>query len=811
MCHAERSEASDSGEILRYAQDDEPEFPQWLEGRCLSYGGSIAYLLWLDVLRGLLGVTVEDSPERLRDILRERLEALCGEKADRYLPYLARMMSVTLDAGTESQLRDLDGQQLKANTFDAVEALLTCAAGGRPLAIVLEDMHWADPTSLELLERLLALTDRASVLFICVFRPQPEHGSWRIRETAARSYEHRHTDLRLRPLSNDESATLLSNLMGLPTLANAFRERVLRHAEGNPFYVEEIIRALIGSRAVVRDDAGRWQLTQDVDDLPIPETLQGVLLARIDRLHEDTKHILQMAAVIGRSFLYRLLTAIAHQEKDLDQQLVLLQREQMIRERARIPELEYIFKHHLTQEAAYNGLLKKERRALHRQVAEALEDLFPERIEEQLGLLAHHWERAQEVGKATEYLRRAGDHARLAYANEEAISYYRRALALLEPALPGEQPAVGQAGAARIYESLGDVLALTGHRGEARQAYGQAMAGAPGGDLVWQARLQRRIGTAWDEENRWQEAEQAYSAAEAALGPEAPDSALEWWREWLAIQHRRIWLCYGLTRLDEMSALAKHCRPAVEKYGTPLQRGEFFQGLTMLGLRVERYAVSEETLEYSKAALSASLESEDPVQIADRRFELGFASMWHGDLDEAEQMMLSALEQTERTGDVAVLSRVLTYLTVLYRMRGQIDRVKLFAARSLALATDRQMVEYVGMAKASLAWLAWREGRWAEAKAYGRVAVEMWQQAPLSTPFQWTARWPLLAVAMAQADISGAMDHAQAMLEPEQHCLPPALTVQLEQAAAAWQKGDNAAAGACLSQALELAQQLGFL
>ncbi len=456
---------------------------RWVEGRCLSYGTSIAYLLWLDVLRGLLGVTAEDSPERVRDILWERAQTLCPDSAERYLPYLARLLSLPLDAETAARLRDLDGQELKANTFAAVEAFLACAAGECPLAIVLEDLHWADPTSLELLERLLALTDRASLLFLCVFRPQPEHGSWHIREIAAGTYPHRHTDLRLRPLSNADSETLLGNLLDTRTLPAAFRDRVLRHAEGNPFYVEEILRALIGSAALVQDDAGRWQLTQDVDDLPIPETLQGVLLARIDRLHEDTKRILQMAAVIGRTFLYRLLDAMAAQQKELDAHLITLQREQMIRERARIPELEYIFKHHLTQEAAYNGLLKQERRNLHRQVAGALERLFPERLEELAGLLAYHWEQAADAAKAAYYLLHAGDQARLAYTHAEAADYYRRALAFQEKQEDLEP-------AARTWMKLGLTCQTTGDFSRARAAFEagfrlwQRAAEAPHGPLA---------------------------------------------------------------------------------------------------------------------------------------------------------------------------------------------------------------------------------------------------------------------------------------------------------------------------------------
>jgi len=405
----------------------------WVEGRCLSYGSSIAYLLWLDVLRSLLGVTVEDSPEAIRVALHDRVESLCGEGSERVCPYLARLMSLPLENDLASKLDEMDGQILKTNTFRAIETLIDCAANKRPLVLVCEDLHWADPTSIEVLERLLALTDRASVLLICLFRPLKEHGSWRIRETVARDYEHRHTDIWLKPLSASDSAVLVGNLLQVEQLVPRLKEHILEVAEGNPFYVEEVLRALIDQNAIARDDAtGRWTATRQVATIPIPETLQGVLMARIDRLQEDTKRVLQMAAVIGRIFLYRVLAAIAEEERRLDQQLCTLQYQEMIRERARTPELEYIFKHELTREAAYNSLLKRDRRTFHRQVAEALERLFPERIQEQLGMLAHHWERAQDTRKATEYLLRAGDQARIAYAHQEAVDFYQRALPLLK-------------------------------------------------------------------------------------------------------------------------------------------------------------------------------------------------------------------------------------------------------------------------------------------------------------------------------------------------------------------------------------------
>jgi len=321
---------------------------------------------------------------------------------------------------------------MKVLTFRAVERVVASAASASPLVLVFEDLHWADPTSLELLEHLLPMTDRASLLLISALRPYREHACWGIREVATRLYHHRHTSLWLEPLSVAESQALVGNLLRVQALPRPLRERILEHAEGNPFYVEEIIRSLIDSEVILFDEtAEQWQAMKRVEDFAIPDTLQGVLTARIDRLEEEARRVLQMASVIGRIFRYQLLAAIAGREWELDAPLSMLQREEMIRERARVPELEYVFKHHLTQEAAYNGLLRRERQRFHRQVAEALEGRFAHRMEEQVDLLAHHWERAAEPEKAVHYLKQAGDKAVRLSANQEAIAHYTRALDLL--------------------------------------------------------------------------------------------------------------------------------------------------------------------------------------------------------------------------------------------------------------------------------------------------------------------------------------------------------------------------------------------
>jgi len=285
------------------------------------------------------------------------VQALCPDRGEDVYPYLARLMSLPLAEQHEEFLQALSGDNLKAGTFAALQTVLQCAADKHPLVLVCEDLQWADPTSIELLEEVLRLTDRTSLLLICVFRPLRERPSWRILEIAARDYEHRHLHMAMRPLSAENGAVLLSNLLRMPALMPMFQQRVLAHAEGNPFYVEEIVRSLIDDGALVRDAAsGQWNAGQDLLDMAIPQTLQGVLTSRIDRLQEGSRRVLQMASVIGRIFHYRVLKAIATQEQQLDQHLLTLQREQMIRERARIPEREYAFKHELTREAAYGGL-----------------------------------------------------------------------------------------------------------------------------------------------------------------------------------------------------------------------------------------------------------------------------------------------------------------------------------------------------------------------------------------------------------------------------------------------------------------------
>jgi len=266
------------------------------------------------------------------------------------------------------------------------------------------------------------------------------------------------------------------------------------------------------------------------------------------------------------------------------------------------PELEFMFRHALVQEAAYNSLLFEHRKTLHRQVGEIIEQEYPEQLDELAATLAHHFTQAGEVEKAIDYLLRAGDSAKGLYANEEAIKHFQEALTLLQDIVPDEsRPDWRYEMATQLHEGRGDVLELIGQHDEASRAYEDALNQVPKRDLIWQARLHRKIGKTWETQRRFEAALQAYSRAETTLGQEPAESDAKWWQEWVQIQLESMEAYYWQAQPHEMSKLADKARLAVEQYGTPTQRILFFDRLVQTNFRRDRYIISDETIGYVRA------------------------------------------------------------------------------------------------------------------------------------------------------------------------------------------------------------------
>ena len=224
---------------------------------------------------------------------------------------------------------------------------------------------------------------------------------------------------------------MVEALLTIDDLPNAVKETILAKSEGNPFFIEEVIRSLIDQNLVYRE-GDRWKARAEISDLHVPDTIQSVVLARVDRLQEDAKRVLQCASVIGRLFKYSLLSHLAQQERDIDQHISEFESRDLVYEERTVPELEYAFKHAFTQEATYQGILEQRRGAFHHQVAQGIERLYQDQLEACYEELAHHYERGGDAEKAVEYLLKVGEKARGSYANETAIAHFQRALEVIE-------------------------------------------------------------------------------------------------------------------------------------------------------------------------------------------------------------------------------------------------------------------------------------------------------------------------------------------------------------------------------------------
>jgi ABC-type transport system substrate-binding protein len=402
---------------------------RFIEARGVSYAETFPYWPIRDLLREWLGVGASTPEARVRLELKAELAHLVGkEEAEEAYPFLASLIGVTLEPEAQSAIRELNREGIQSRTFEVFSELVYKLAEEEPLCLVFEDLHWADEATLELLETLLGITDETAVALFFLYRAEREHGSWRLGERARQRYPHRYREIEVRPLPADSSRVLVSHAAAgeLPELV---AELLAERSGGNPFFLEEAIRDLIERGALERRNGG-WQLAVGVDELAIPAAVQGTLQARLDRLDPETREILSLAAVIGRTFGLPLLERLVPRD-ELMHALTELMRLDLIVEKRRRPNPEYRFRHGLVQEVAYASLVDSKRKKLHKRVGEALEDIYKESPEEAYGLLARHFTEADEPEKAVEYLLKAGDAARAVYADREALEHYRKARSFL--------------------------------------------------------------------------------------------------------------------------------------------------------------------------------------------------------------------------------------------------------------------------------------------------------------------------------------------------------------------------------------------
>jgi class 3 adenylate cyclase/tetratricopeptide (TPR) repeat protein len=390
-----------------------------LESTSVSYGQATPYFPVLELLRRYYHVEEPDDARTVRAKVTGQVLTL-DETLQETLPALLALLDVL---PTDSPFLALDPPQRRQHTLQALKRVLLRESQGQPLLLVFEDLHWIDAETQALLDSLVESLPTAHLLLLVNYRPEYQHG-W-----GSKTY---YTQLRLDPLRPASAAEFLEALLGDDSYLGPLKQLLITRTEGNPFFLEESVRTLVETGVLV-GEPGAYRLAQMLPTIQVPSTVQAVLAARIDRLPPEEKRLLQTAAVVGTEVPLPLLQAIAElPEEALHRGLSHLQSAEFLYETRLFPEPAYTFKHALTHEVAYGGLLLERRRALHAQIVEVLETLHADRLAEQVERLAHHAFRGEGWAKALAYCRQAGAKAFTRSANREAVACFEQALAAVQ-------------------------------------------------------------------------------------------------------------------------------------------------------------------------------------------------------------------------------------------------------------------------------------------------------------------------------------------------------------------------------------------
>lgn len=742
-----------------FRQNVEAAGGSWLEARCLELTESTAYAAFLDLFARHLGTA--DQPGALAASLKSLVAdgAIEQKRAEEIEVFLVHLLGHSLGDQRDLAVTESDAELRRTLTIDAIVEYLAAWSRRRSLVVFVEDVHWADPLTKEVIVRLHKLD---TLLLLLAYRPDAD---------VVAPFESAYTvsELTLAELSRTDSRRLITTLLDISGIPEWLESGILDRGQGNPFYVEELIRSLIQRGAITRSN-GHWTVTSDDIEIDLPESVEGVLMARFDRLEDRTRRAAKVASVLDRSFTPPLFSDLAG--NDL------------------IPELETLtgagilasddgrlsFVHALTRQAIYTNLLPSQRADLHERAARALE------AGSDINQVAHHYAHSRNHEKAVEFLLKAGQRALASFTSEAALEFLEQGLARIDELDESDRPGWRW----RYHAALGEVLERMAHHAEAREALHAALAEMDEDPLA-EARIWRYIGLSHRLEDEVDPAHEAIDRAEAILAaaPDPDDPAVR--QEWIRAQKERAFTLYFGGRGSELEAHNQRVAPVVEQYGTVAQQADHLYGIVLASFVANRFVVPASTVATARRALELAESGADPGRVAEGRFSLGFSLLWGDQWEEAATVLAQAVEETTRTGAVTEACRAKAYLAIALRRLGRVDEAEVAANAAQEAAEVIDSEYYIGHALAVRCWVAWRRNDPA-CDELGAAAYEAWEPLDrdphhgLNCEFAWLAAWPRAAVAHSRGDLQAAVDHLRLMTTPWERPLPEDLRLLVEQA-----------------------------
>jgi DNA-binding SARP family transcriptional activator/tetratricopeptide (TPR) repeat protein len=813
--------------FLAWARPRGGRLPLWLEGRGTSYASATPFGLYQQLLASWVGVAADQPEQALRPALERALETTAGG-ADLFAP-LARMMGLPAGAA----LGRMSAEEVRRTTFAALHSLISRLAAAGPAVLVLEDLHWADPTSVHLTSHLAGLVSELPLLVLATSRSDLTAPDRTVLDPAVldpavldpavldpavldpavldlavldRTGPRPPVPVRrisLRRLPEAAERELALSLIG-GAASQEVLDTVLTSVDGNPLFLEERLSSLIETKTLLRD-RDSWRLGE-VEDLVVPQALERLVLSRVDRLSPAARDAVRAASVLGTEFTLSQLTAVCGTTEPPREAVTELRIRDLIHEQPGQPEPTFRFRHALIQEATYNGLLRAERRLLHGRAAWALEAAAlatgsADRLAEVAALLSHHFAAAGEDEPDLRYLELAGDHATAVFANAEAISLFRAAVAIVRSGRAGSRAAQ-----AALLAKLANVLWRTARRDEARDAFTEALLAVDPADTPLRAHLLTRLGRLEMIDRHYQAAGKAFDQALVLLGEDPPaqdDTTIDQWLELtvdgLADLHAQ------LGESERAVAILETARPLVESGGRPARVYAFHHVLTRIRLLRNSYRVDEADIASMRAGLAAAELSDEEKDVGYATYFVGHLLLLHGDLTQAKGFLERSLALAERIGESILLGESMLGLAMIAVRRHDVDTVRSLVPRVRAAMPVMPWHEV--NVTAFLAWLAWQDERPVEVIALAGQLVERADAlGSQDLSHGWVGLWPLLASHLSQDDVPAAVAVAHWLLEPGQQQPPDELALALRAAVPGSEDTRDR-----LAAALALAHKHGYL
>jgi eukaryotic-like serine/threonine-protein kinase len=676
--------------------------------------------------------------------------------------------------------------------FHAVEAFLSAIAREVPLGLLLDDLHWADESSLRLLGHIVRHARPAPLFLLGTYRTTDIEVAGGLHDLrVALSREGLAQQMALTQLNEAETAQLASSLLGNASVSQPVARWLWTVAEGNPFYTEQVVRDAV-------ERTGADELLPGPESSAVPAGVRDLVGQRLARLSLTAQAVLRDASILGQTFSFSDLQGVTGRDDlELDAALDEGMGAGLLRGAG---SAGYSF-HALTQRALTEALTPHRRLRLHRDAGAFIASLPENARQRRANEIARHFRLGGDDARSAQWHIVAGDEAMRIHAFPEAVQSYRAALEVSRTLVDARRQA-------EAHSRLGHLHYHRAEYAEASESYEAALDLTEAADRFALSSLYRGLARVRTSRGRVDDAETLLSEAERALGARDLDDPTTWDRAWIDVQLDAVHLHYSWGNTPVLVAVVERMRSVVLTAGTEAQRAAFLDSENLVELRQDHYRGSASAVARAREFLASTAEDGEPTARA--HAGLGFALLWNGSLDEADHHLGRALEKARITGDRSRYAMALTYLSVLARMQGDAQRTESLTNELADVVNATQNGSYIGVAHANKAWLHLRRGDLDITRAAAQRAMDEWQQRAYGKyPFQWLALWPLIAVCVAEGESESAIRHARALFDPALQQPTQTVAILLEDSFHAWDAGDRPGAVALLDRARTQARMDG--